>query len=440
MRIKIGTEFFSMKEGKPKEVILDYTKVVNPHMIIVGPSGTGKTYSLKKIISAIKTASKKDKSSNLRFYIMDVHGDIKVEGASTVKFSEITEYGLQPLKLSCDPDFGGVRKRIRSFIKMLNHTSRKLGPKQESVLYNLLEELYYARRFNPKDPRTWTEENGRKYPTLLDLRRWTEYKYKHMLFGAPSKALKAFDELKRLNSQLQKKIKQQLKQKSTDDDAIKEQIMKIKEKMKEAFSEGVDNLGTGYELDELIKYDSPDVVKSVLDRIILLESSGIFKEKTPPFDKKSQIWRYDVKALSRDEEKMFLSVLAEDLFFEAKEKGEKSLPEMFLVVDEASIFLQNADPEYILNIIAKEARKYGLGLILATQSLEHIPDDIIESSATKIILGVDEGKMDITAKKLQIDKKRLKYITPRYSALVQIKEGGKQYSPFQNVVLDIKPL
>jgi len=432
MKVIVGDEFFSVKEGNPKKVVIDYSKVVNPHMVLVGPSGTGKTYNLRKIIGAIK-----NHSSLVRFYILDVHGDIAVNGASTVKFSEITEYGLQPLKLSPDPDFGGVRKRIRSFIKMLNHTSRKLGPKQESVLYNLLEELYQARKFNPKDPRTWTEENGRRYPTLLDLKRWTEYKYKHMLFGAPSKALKAFDELKRLNAQLQRKIKQSLKQKSGDIDAIKEQIQQVKEKMKEAFAEGVDNLGTGYELDELIKYDSPDVVKSVLDRITLLESSGIFKDKTPPFDPKSQVWRYDVKALSRDEQKMFLSVLAEDLFFEAKEKGEHPLPQMFLIVDEASIFLQNADPEYILNIIAKEARKFGFGLILATQSLEHIPDDIIESSATKIILGVDEGKMDITAKKLQVDKKRLKYIVPRHSALVQVKEGGKQYSPFQNVILNV---
>lgn len=431
MKIVIGEEFFSVREGNPKKVSIDYSQVVNPHMVIVGPSGTGKTYNLRKIINAIKKHS-----DSLRFHILDVHGDITVEGASTVKFSEITEYGLQPLKISPDPDFGGVRKRIRSFIKMLNHTSRRLGPKQESVLYNLLEELYRARKFNPKDPKTWTENNGRIYPTLLDLKRWTEYKYKHMLFGAPSKALKAFDELKRLNAQLQRKIKQSLKQKS-DTDKFKEQIQQVKEKMKKAFEEGVDNLGTGYELDELIRYDSPDVVKSVLDRITLLESSGIFKDKRPPFNDKSQIWRYDVKALSRDEQKMFLSVLAEDLFFKAKEEGEHSVPTAFLIVDEASIFLQNADSEYILNIIAKEARKFGFGLILATQSLEHIPNDIIESSATKIILGVDEGKMDITAKKLQIDKKRLKYIVPRRSALVQIKEGGKQYSPFQNVILNV---
>ena len=212
MKVKLGEEFFSVRNGNPENVYIDYTKVVNPHMILVGPSGTGKTYTLRKIINA--TVSK---NSSVRFHILDVHGDIETVKESVVKFSETTSYGLQPLKLSSDPDFGGVRKKIRSFIKMLNQANRKLGPKQETVLYHLLEDLYYARKFDPKNPKTWTEEkNGRKYPSLLDLKRWTEYKYKHMLFGAPSKALKAFEELKRLNAKLQRKIKKSLKDKESE--------------------------------------------------------------------------------------------------------------------------------------------------------------------------------------------------------------------------------
>jgi len=429
MKITLGQEFFSIRNNDPKDVILDYSKVVNPHMVIVGPSGVGKTHNLRKIIQTLTQVK-----DNVKFHILDVHGDIEIDNSSVVKFSETTDFGLQPLKLSSDPDFGGVRKRIRSFISMLNQTNRKLGPKQESVLYNLLEDLYQARKFNPKNPDTWKEDNYRKYPTISDLKRWTEYKYKHMLFGAPSESMKAFEELKKANAQLQRKIKQGLK---NADDKLEEQILKLKEKIKESFGKGVDKLGTGFELDELIKYDSSDVLKGVLDRIKIIESSGIFKENNPPFDTNNNVWRYDVKSLSRDEQKMFLSVLAEQLFLNVKEKGEKVLPEEFIVIDEASIFLHNADGEYILNIIAKEARKFGFGLILATQSLEHIPDDIIESTATKIILGVSEEKMDITARKLQIDKQKLKYIIPRKSALVQIKEGGKQYSPYKNVVLNI---
>ena len=434
MKILIGQEFFSIKNGNPKNVLLDYGKVINPHLILVGGSGTGKTYNLRKILKAISEVNQ-----NVRFHIMDVHGDIEIDDSSTIKFSETTEYGLQPLKLSTDPDFGGVRKRIRSFINALNRTSRKLGTKQEPVLYNLLLDLYAARGFYATSPKTWYETEKRKYPTLIDLRRWLEYKLKHMLFGASSKALRSFEEVKKLKLQLDRKIKKELKSKNDEEiQKLEEQISKIKEKMKEEFNNGVENLGNGYELDDLIKYDSPEVIRSLLDRITILESSGIFKNRIPQFDNKKPVWRYDIKALNRDEQKLFVSILAEEIFLKVKELGETKFPREFIVIDEASIFLQNADDEYILNIIAREARKFGLGLILATQSLEHIPDDIIESTASKIILGVDETKMDITAKKLQVDKQKLKYIVPRKSALVQIKEGGKNYSPFQNVILGIK--
>ena len=434
MKILLGQEFFSIKNGNPKDVLLDYKKVINPHLILVGGSGTGKTYNLKKLLKAIT-----DVNPSVRFHIMDVHGDIEIENSSTIKFSETTNYGLQPLKLSVDPDFGGVRKRIRSFINALNRTSRKLGTKQEPVLYNLLLDLYAARGFYATNPKTWSETNIKKFPTLMDLKRWLEYKLKHMLFGTSSKTLRSFEEVKKLKLQLDRRIKKKVKIKNEEELLkLEEQIKKTKEKMKEEFSNGVDNLGTGFEIDDLIKYDNPDVIRSLLDRIIILESSGIFKNNAPEFDKNKPIWRYDIKALNRDEQKLFVSILAEDIFLKVKELGETKLPREFIVIDEASIFLQNADDEYILNIIAREARKFGLGLILATQSLEHIPDDIIESTASKIILGVDETKMDITAKKLQVDKQKLKYIIPRKSAMIQVKEGGKNYSPFQNVILNIK--
>ena len=434
MKILIGQEFFSVRNGNPKNIYLDYEKVINPHLILVGGSGTGKTYNLRRILKAIS-----EKNNNVRFHIMDVHGDIELENSSTVKFSETTNYGLQPLKLSTDPDFGGVRKRIRSFINALNRTSRKLGTKQEPVLFNLIQDLYAARGIYANNPKTWNETDKRKYPTLTDLKRWIEYKLKQMLFGTSSKSLRSLEEVKKLKLQLDRKIKNKLKAKNDEEIAkLEEQINKLKEKIKEEFANGIDNLGNGFEIDDLIKYDSPDVIKSLLDRITILESSGIFKNQPPKFDLNKPIWRYDIKALNRDEQKLFVSILAEDIFLKVKEKGETKLPREFIVIDEASIFLQNADDEYILNIIAREARKFGLGLILATQSLEHIPNDIIESTASKIILGVDETKMDITAKKLQVDKQKLKYIVPRKSALVQIKEGGKNYSPFQNVILDIR--
>lgn len=44
----------------------------------------------------------------------------------------------------------------------------------------------------------------------------------------------------------------------------------------------------------------------------------------------------------------------------------------------------------IINIISKEARKFGLGLICASQSPTHFSEDFISNVGTKIILGLDQ--------------------------------------------------
>src|SRR3546814_5458813 len=67
----------------------------------------------------------------------------------------ITEYGLNPLEVTTDPEFGGVRRRINSFIAMINRTTSKLGVRQEAVLRALLNDLYALNGYNQRNPRTW---------------------------------------------------------------------------------------------------------------------------------------------------------------------------------------------------------------------------------------------------------------------------------------------
>ncbi len=129
---------------------------------MMGASGTGKTYNLRNMISQIQ---KQD--SKVRIHILDFHGDIQIDGASSVKFSESTNYGINPLIINPNPDFGGVRKRIQSFITALDRTSR-LGSKQQAVLRNLLTDLYIANGFYPDKPSSWVLDDGvvRKHPKI----------------------------------------------------------------------------------------------------------------------------------------------------------------------------------------------------------------------------------------------------------------------------------
>lgn len=148
MHINWGTD----ARGKTP-VVWDSSRVVNGHMLLVGMSGAGKTYQLRKMIREMRTSA--PPGQPLRVRVFDVHGDIEIEDASTVKYSEQTEFGLNPLIINPDPDYGGIRKRIQSVISTINRTSRALGGKQEAVLRNILSDLYAQHGFKATDPSTW---------------------------------------------------------------------------------------------------------------------------------------------------------------------------------------------------------------------------------------------------------------------------------------------
>ena len=63
---------------------------------------------------------------------------------------------------------------------------------------------------------------------------------------------------------------------------------------------------------------------------------------------------------------------------------------LFVMVDEAKVFFgdksRRDDPEHPLNVIATEGRKYGIGLIAASQKVEHFSSDMIGSASLKMVM------------------------------------------------------
>lgn len=105
MRVELG--FNAGKEVRNQPVTWDKAKVVNPHMCIIGMTGAGKSYNLKRFVQALAASNE---NPDYTAHVFDVHGDLHFDDASEVLFSEQTNYGLNPLEVSPDPHFGGVRK------------------------------------------------------------------------------------------------------------------------------------------------------------------------------------------------------------------------------------------------------------------------------------------------------------------------------------------
>lgn len=427
MRIELGYDSLTVRTPPLKKVVWDSQRLINGHVLVVGKSGTGKTYTLKKMVDQLSAQS----GGKLRVHVMDVHGDIDLDGCSTVKFSESTSYGFNPLNINPDPDFGGVRKRVQSFISSLNRTQFKLGGKQEAVLRNLLVDLYAANGFIENDSSTWkidpNQHQGRfarKQPSMDDAVRFANAKLRSMFLGTSSKTVGALEKLYRKQIQFQSKLKQGHKTSGADLEIIQNELLKLSNDATELFKEHMEAMQTGRELDDLIKYDSKEVMKSVVDRLENLNNIGIFKPKRPPFDPKNPIWRYDIKALSPDEKRLFVSFISEAIFLRASQRGVQSDIVELIILDEAHLFLDDK-PDNPVNVIAKEARKFGLGLFAASQSPTHFSDDFISNVGTRIVLGIDQFFWEGTTRKLQIEKKALEWIVPHKRLIVQMNNRGE---------------
>jgi DNA helicase HerA-like ATPase len=434
----LGIDDASQRGGKPVPVIWDTQKLINGHMLIVGKSGTGKTHTLRRILNQISASTK----GNIRVHIMDVHGDIDIEGASTVKFSEATPYGFNPLTINPDPDFGGVRKRIQSFMAALSRTGFRLGPKQEAALRNVLNDLYAANGFYDDDPSSWGLNDGiprryaKKHPSMDDAVRYARAKQKSMFLGTSSKTVTALEKLNKKQNQFHNKMKQSGRATKPEDlEILQGELKALAEECSELFKEHLETMQNGHELTDLLKYDSKDVMKSVVDRLENLQNIGIFRPQRPPFDKDASLWRYDIKALAAPEKRLFVNFILEAIFQRATQRGVQNDVVEIVVLDEAHLFLTDDDDNPI-NIIAKEARKFGLGLFAASQSPTHFSDDFLSNVSTKILLGIDQMYWQKASNQMKMDMQFLEWIVPHQRMIVQMNNKGQTRNRFQGVILE----
>ena len=440
MRFPLGNNaYLKRTEQRDVPVVWDSQTAINPHMLVVGGSGSGKTHTLRRLVNAMAATAR----GGARIHVFDVHGDIDIPGASTVKFSESTAYGQNPLMVDPDPDHGGVRRRIQSLAAALNRTSRQLGTRQEAVLRALLTDLYAANGFYADRPDSWRLDDGaarkypKKHPTLQDAARFGAAKLKALYLGADSKAVAALEQVNakartvyakaRAMGQINKTLGQAADSPPPDAD-----LEKAKDQAVDAYAAAVRAIGTGRELDDLVRYDSREVLRGVVERLENLYATGIFRPEPPPFDPKAPVWRYDIRALASDEKKLFVCFRLEELLRQAMRRGVQAQVVEVAVLDEAHLFFTD-EQDNPLNAVAKEARKFGLALVCASQSPTHFSEDFLGNVATKIILGIDEMYWDGTARKLKIDLKTLQYIAPKRTLAVQVKTGEQSRSVFVGV-------
>lgn len=124
MQIPLG--FNAGRNVQNQPVVWDYRKMVNPHICILGMTGAGKSYNLRKVVESL---ARTNDNPDYHAHVFDVHGDLHFEQSSEVLFSEQTQYGLNPLEISANPHFGGGTQKNPCFSpnswENLSHARRK---------------------------------------------------------------------------------------------------------------------------------------------------------------------------------------------------------------------------------------------------------------------------------------------------------------------------
>lgn len=442
-KIDIGFDYWD--QSQKKIIQWDEEKVSNYHIGVFGTSGSGKTHWIRKFIHGLSS-----NNSNIEFDILDYHGDIEIEDAKSVLFSESTRYGFNPLVLNTDPHYGGVRRTINDLLESMNDTARKLGTSQEGVLRNLLIDTYMYRGIFADNPRSWNKRNVSEselksyiekrdwnsvrecYPTLNDVVTLGTRKLKALWLGIEDKengrkALLAFEDFCRTASQVTSLRTKSSRTANKDDiDKLEAKLEKSKSQAIEYYSEFINKVENGREFDELIKYNSKDVLLGVINRLENLIALGIFNPNPPPFGE-SKKRRYILKPLasSEDELKMFVYQILKRIIREERQKGEYDGLRRLIVLDESKKF-NTESPSNPINIIANEMRKFGLGILLAGQSPSHVSNDFIINAGTILLLNLSTADWDNAARKLKIDPKMMKYFKPQQTGAVRLMEKGQQ--------------
>lgn len=275
-------------------------------------------------------------------------------------------------------------------------------------------------------------------PTMDDLVRFTERKLKAQFCGSNSAAMALLKDMNTAARGYHRKVNEMSKRgaalSESEIEGLQAGLDKAKEKAADAYSSYLDAIRTGRELDDLIRYNSTDVLTSVYERFQNLRAIGIFNPVSPPFDSRMPVWRYGIKPLEIPVQRMFVDLVCSRIFERAMQRGiQKDVVEV-IVADEGARYATD-EAGNILNVIANEARKFGLSLWVASQTPAHFTDDFIKATGTTIVLGLASADAGLAARKLGIDADLLTRIIPQQTALVQIKNKGQLTADFQMVRL-----
>ena len=443
------SEYDLTKKRIDTQIFYEPQTLLNAHLLLSGMSGSGKsTQAMGFLASAAQSGAEID--------IFDAHDEFGgIPNSCACIFSQATGYGYNPLVLDTNPHTGGVNSQVNFFVRLIKNVTPQFGVKQEGVLRNLLIDTYAAHNITQENPASWKklsiDENTRLdliekglidrlheyYPTMEDLKAFAKEKLIALTIGADNPCVTAFEALTRFRKKMDAMMRQRTRSIS-EEEIIKldAQIQAQGVKCIEAYTNFINAMEHGREIDDILKYDSVDVLTSVIQRITLLATTGILSANEPPFG--DNIVRvHQLKSISHEQQVLYVKLRLQDIFDRCKRRGQVapgSPPRHIVFLDEAHKYFTSEDAD-IINIISKEARKFGLGLWAASQEPTSFPESFLTNVGATILLGIHTSYWKKAASMFRINEAILLAIKPKEIMSVKFLKDGCVDPPFSNVVV-----
>jgi hypothetical protein len=450
MKHFLGLSEYHLRQHRQElPVFYEPATLINAHMLLCGMSGTGKSFQSMRFLEAAG-------ESGVEIDVFDAHEELEgLPGATACRYSQATGYGFNPLTLDTDEHSGGVNRRADFLVGLVREVTPQFGARQEAALRNLLIDTYAGIGIYADNPASWRRgcitEKAREaivkdrrwndlrryYPTLDDLKSYARRKVIALTIGGDNRCVAAFENLARLHTRLCNVQGRYGKTIGEEDRArLEKQIGELKTKCVEMYGEVVTNLQTGREIDDILKYDSSEVLISVMQRLELLGSTGIFRANEPPFGAAS-IRIHQLKSLTSEQQVLFVKLRLREIFERRKREGATTNGRELrhvIFLDEAHKYFSNA-PDDIINVIAKEARKFGIGLWCASQQPTEFPESFLTNVGATVLLGIHASYWKRSASMLRITEETLKFIKPREVLAIKLQQEGQADPAFRNVIV-----
>lgn len=177
------------------------------------------------------------------------------------------------------------------------------------------------------------------------------------------------------------------------------------------------------DLEELIRKLAESGDKDAQKLELKLEATfqyGIFSRKQLPLLSAGGILRIDLSKLPSYIGAIAGESFALQLLVNHKLMGEAVI-RTFIIIDEAKE-MPKKDYSALSRIMA-DGRKFGLGLIVASQSERHLSPDVIGNSATKIVLPVDQTEVKKVSTKFRFSESKVAELKPLHALIRMGKDA-----------------